>query len=253
MSSSIFFLAGSAPALTIVKSTLIRLGCQVADRPGADVTHLLLPVPSFDAEGNVKGGGQLTDILAQLPRTVTVFGGNLNRPELAGYKTVDLLQDPLYLAENAAITAHCAVKLALSQLHVTMQNCPVLILGWGRIGKCLGALLKAMGAKVTIAARKEADRAMVKALGYEAEDPGHFTHDLTQYRVIFNTVPTLILDADKVQQCGPDCLKIDLASHRGIAGDGILWARGLPGKDAPETSGDLIARTVIRLTSNRRE
>ena len=44
---------------------------------------------------------------------------------------------------------------------------------------------------------------------------------------------------------------IDLASKLGIEAEDVIWARGLPGKDAPETSGDLIARTVIRLTAKK--
>lgn len=253
MNSDLYFLAGSTPALSIAKSALLRRGCNVADHPGMAVTHLLLPVPSFEADGAIKGGGKLEPLLEQLPKTVTVFGGNLNQPELTGYKTVDFLQDPLYLAENAAITAHCAIKLALARLPVTLDGCHVLVIGWGRIGKCLSALLKAMGAKVTVAARKEADRAMVRALGYDAEDPARLSFGLMRYRVIFNTVPAPVLDADKAGHCRQDCLKIDLASVLGIAGDGVIWARGLPGKDAPETSGNLIARTAIRLAAGRRD
>ena len=47
--------------------------------------------------------------------------------------------------------------------------------------------------------------------------------------------------------CRKDCVKIELASTDGIAGSDILTARGLPGTYAPETSGKLIAATVLRL------
>jgi dipicolinate synthase subunit A len=67
------------------------------------------------------------------------------------------------------------------------------------------------------------------------------------YRVIFNTVPSPVITEDESAQCRSDCLKIDLASEVGIAGDDVLWARGLPGKDAPESSGKLIAKTILRL------
>ena len=40
---------------------------------------------------------------------------------------------------------------------------------------------------------------------------------------------------------------MDLASSPGIDGENVLWARGLPGKIAPESSGELIAKTVMRL------
>lgn len=232
---------------------LQQRGCDVASRPGADVTHLLLPVPSLDSTGALRGGGELPTLLAALPKNVTVFGGNLTTPLLSGYKTIDLLQDPLYLAENAAITAHCAVRAALRRLPVTLQGCPVLVIGWGRIGKCLAALLQRMGAQVTVAARRESDRAMLSALGFAAIDPAGLRYALMRYRVIFNTVPAPVLSEAQQAHCRPDCLKIDLASVQGIAGADVIWARGLPGKNAPESAGELIAQMVYRLAAAEAE
>jgi dipicolinate synthase subunit A len=71
------------------------------------------------------------------------------------------------------------------------------------------------------------------------------------YRVIFNTVPAPVIDEAECELCRSDCLKIDLASELGIAGEDVLWARGLPGKDAPESSGRLIALTAARLLGQR--
>ena len=51
----------------------------------------------------------------------------------------------------------------------------------------------------------------------------------------------------------PEALLMDLASLRGIEGDRVIWARGLPGKDAPESSGALIAKTVIRLLERKEQ
>lgn len=248
MNDITFYAPGGSPALAAAVDILRRKGCNVADAPGENVTHLLLSVPSFDSDGSLKEGGRLEDILKELPENVTILGGNLAYP---GYKTVDLLQDELYLAENAAITAHCAVKQALSRLPATMQGAHILVIGWGRIGKCLAALLKNMGAHVTVAARKETDRAMLRALGYEAEDTTKLSFSLMRYRVIFNTVPAPVLSGEQVKHCRPDCLKIDLASKPGIGAEDVIWARGLPGKDAPETSGELIARTVLRLARSK--
>lgn len=251
MNDLIFYAAGSSAALTAATLQLKRRGCTVVDAPDSCVTHLLLPVPSFEKEGIVKGGQPLADILQHLPETITVVGGNLSCPILEGYSCIDLLQDDLYLCENAAITAHCAVKLALQQLPVTLQGCHILVIGWGRIGKCLAELLRAMGAVVAVAARKEADRAMLSALGYNAVDPKNLTYGLIQYRVIFNTAPAPILDEYHSGYCRSNCLKIDLASKLGINCRDVIWARGLPGKDAPETSGALIARSILRLAREK--
>lgn len=247
MNGPIFYSAGHTDALEYALKELRRKGCTVMQQSGPAVTHLVLGVPSFEADGSLKGGGRLEDVLAALPSGVTVLGGNLSSAALTGYKTIDLLQDPVYLAENADITAHCAVKLALAKLPVTLRGCHVLVVGWGRIGKCLAELLKSMGAIVTVAARKETDRAMLIALGYDTADTNDLGYGLLRYRVIFNTVPFTVLPADATQYCAPDCLKIDLASSAGIEGSDVIWARGLPNRDAPESSGALIARSVLRL------
>lgn len=206
--------------------------------PSMEVTHLLLPVPSFGPDGSIVGGGSLRTLLTLLPGNVTVIGGNLDCPELVGYRTVDLLQDEGYLAANAKITAYCAIKTALNQLPVILDGCPVLVIGWGRIGKCLSRLLRQMGANVTVCTRKETDRSILSAMGYAAVD--FHQVDLTAYKVIYNTAPTMVFPT-----CPGDALKIDLASRLGLGSPDVIWARGLPGKDAPESSGELIAKTLI--------
>ena len=232
------FIAGCSPALSHARS---RLGPHVTGNPQL-ATHLLLPVPSFEPDGNVKGGTPLEDILTTLPEDVTVLGGNLNHPALAGYKTLDLLRDPFYVTKNAAVTAHCALGLILTGLPVTLEGADALVIGYGRIGKCLAGLLQALGAAVTVAARKEADRALAEAMGFDSALPGVWAPE--QYRVIINTVPAPVLGSGA---CAADALLLDLASVRGITGDRVRWARGLPGICVPETSGALIAKTALRL------
>lgn len=247
MNGKVFYSAGHTDALDYAVAALERKGCLVAHTPNKNITHLLLGVPSFDADSTLKGGGSLSDTLSALSEDITVCGGNLEHPFLEDYRTVDLLQDPLYLAENARITAHCAVKVAINKLPVTLWGCHVLVIGWGKIGKCLAALLKGMGAIVTVAARKEADRAILLALGYDTLDAEKLDYSLLRYRVIFNTAPVMLLTKEAMPYCAPDCLKIDLASAPGMDGPDVIWAKGLPSKYAPEASGELIARTVLRL------
>lgn len=239
MTSSKFLTFGTTPALGTAVQLLKGWGYSFTDTPDSTVTHLLLPVPTFAPDGTVHGGGQLETVLQALPHSICVIGGNLTSPLLQNRNCIDLLQDAIYLSENAYITAHCALRLALSRLPVALRGCKVLIIGWGRIGKCLAAMLKSMEADVTVAARKENDRAMLLALGYGAISTEAIA--VAPYRVIFNTAPQMVLPHTPA-----GALKIDLASQPGIGGEDVIWARGLPGKDAPETSGELIARTVIR-------
>ena len=223
--------AGRSAALGYARQVLENAGISF----GEEGRYLLLPVPSFESDGSIKGGGTLPE----LKEDTIILGGMLDRPELSKYTCIDLLKDPLYTAQNAKITAHCALRLAMNILPATLDDQPVLVIGWARIGKCLAQLLKSIGAKVTVAARKESDRVMLKALGYGVKDTTAL--NTAPYRVIFNTVPQMVC-----AECNGDGLKIDLASKPGLGGEDVIWARGLPGKDAPESSGRLIAQTVLR-------
>ena len=249
MKEPVFYIAGHTDALYFAEATLKKKDFRFAQSPGASVTHLLLGVPSFESNGSLKGGGKLEDILPALSPEITVCGGKLNHPSLEKYRTVDLLEDPGYVAENARITAHCALKLCMQKLPVTLWRCPVLVIGWGRIGKCLAQLMNNLGAIVTVAARKEADRAILTALGYDAIDTQALGNGLARFRVIINTAPAMMLSKEDLCNCPKDCIKIDLSSCLGIDAPDVTWARGLPNKDAPETSGELIARTILRLLS----
>lgn len=253
MDEILVYAGGRTPALRHGCRELAKMGIRVTDEPSPAVTHLLLPAPAFEKDGRIKGGGALEHILADLPEGITVIGGNLDHPILVGYNKMDLLQDGTYVARNAAITADGAVRLAGQYMDTVFEGCPVLIIGWGRIGKCLGRMLKALGADVTIAARKATDRDLAAALGYGVEDPAALEGSLRRYEVIFNTVPAMVLDDARIRFCRKDCVKIELASAPGMAGSDVIDGRGLPGKLTPAASGRLIAQTVKRLIVERTE
>lgn len=234
--------AGGSAAVFYAAEVLARAGCTILPCPDRTATHLLLPVPSFEADGRIKGGGNLETVLAALPERIPVIGGNLNHPALAGHPVIDLLQDAAYVAENASITAHCAVALAMEKLPVILAHQQVLVIGWGRIGKCLARLLRCLGAEVTVAARKENDRAMLRALGYEAVDTAGLS--TKAYRAVFNTAPEMV-----VPVCEGDGLFMELASRPGLGGANVLSARGLPGQMAPESSGELIAHRILTISN----
>lgn len=225
---------------------LQTFGFPATDHPTPEITHLLLDIPSFLPNGRLWNGDDIQPLLSMLPETITVVGGNLQHPALEGYRKLDFLQDAYYLVENAAITAECALKVAAPLIRTTFADTLTLILGWGRIGKCLAQFLKGLHCPVTIAARKEADRAILHALGYDTIDFKELPNRLSQYRLLFNTVPTPILSASLFSDL-KGCVKIELASTNVIGNEHTIIAKGLPGTYAPESSGKLIAQTFYRL------
>lgn len=234
MGNCTFYTAGSTRALDYACALLQQWGWKYDE----NAENLILPVPSFTPGGTIQGGGEIRSFLS--PETV-VFGGNLEHPALIHNRCFDLLKDPYYLAQNARITAHCALSYALKKLPVIFPDCCTLIVGFGRIGKSLADILQKLGADVTVYARKPQDRALAGMLGNRVTDT---LDDLTRFRVIFNTAPAMLIPESKLTK---QQVKVDLASVQGIGGSDVIRARGLPGKDAPESSGMLIAQSVIRL------
>ena len=236
MKQPVFCTAGETPALRHARKQLLQWGYTFSPTHQHDATHLLLPVPSLDPDGRIKGGPPLEELLQGMPENVTVLGGNL--PPLP-CRHEDFLKDPYYLEENAAITAQCTITLL--QRHSQIADQRILIIGWGRIGKQLAALLQPLGAAVTVAARQDRDLQSLEALGYRHV----WTKDwnLSQYHIIINTAPAPLLDESETH---PEAMLVDLASVRGISGRRVIWARGLPNQEAPDASGILIAKTALR-------
>jgi len=240
------YCAGTSRALHFAEEFLHQQGLPVTQVPDWNTGHVLLDVPSFRPQCNLKGGGNLDTLLTTLPDGVTIWGGNLDHTALEHSKTIDLLQDEQYLCQNAAITADCALRIAGPLLPTAWNQTSVLIIGWGRIGKCLARLLRNQDCPVCVAARKETDRAALQSLCYDAMDITEAAKTPEKYRLIINTAPAEVLSEDAVARC-PDTILMDLASRKGISGSNVIWARGLPGIHAPESSGKLIAQTMLRI------
>ena len=246
MDQSIIYCAGATAACRFAGTYLSNTSLLVTDHLDQNISHVLLDVPSFGTNGRLRSGGSIEDLLSQLPADVILCGGNLNHPALKNFRVVDFLKDENYLAQNAYITAESALDVALPYLSVTIRGCPILIFGWGRIGKCLAQLLRSIGAIVTVAARKETDRAMLSALGYKTLDTAYLRENLRSFRLVYNTVPHPVLSKEQCRYFNKDCILIDLASAQGIDHEDVIIARGLPGIHFPESSGKLIAQTFLQ-------
>ena len=173
----------------------------------------------------------------------------------------DLMRRADFLQANAAITAEGAIGVLLRESEKTLLGSRCLVAGWGRIGKLLTLRLSALGAYVTAAARRRADRAEAEALGLRALDYGQLESIAGELDFVVNTVPARVL-SDALLCCLPgDALLLELASPPGgfdpllaqNIGLRALTAPGLPGKSAPASAAALLKRTAAQIMQEQEE
>lgn len=165
-----------------------------------------------------------------------------------------LLRDDFAIL-NSVPTAEGTLQLAMEELPCTVWNMNVLVLGAGRVGRHLAMLLNSMGAKVTVAVRKGKDAAWVISNRMQ-----HCCYDfdgknLSEYRLICNTVPAVVVDENMLKQLDRNALVIDLASDNGGVdyhyalsnGIKVIHALSLPGKVAPETAAENLKRVIYNI------
>lgn len=247
----LFTFLGGDRRMQAARAVIEQAGLQTADWPSPRCTHLVLPLPAFSGD-LVREGPPLAQVLPELGPDMTLLGGMLepHRKTLedTGAKLLDYYNDETLAAANAEITAEAAVSLAMERLPVTLSGTACLVCGWGRIGQLLARKLAALGARVTVAARKPKDLGMIGAMGFAPLPMGQW-QGLSPFRVVFNTVPAPILDRQALLKTDPSCLLIELASGMvPVQERQYIRAGGLPGIYAPETAGTVIGKTILRLT-----
>lgn len=230
------------------------------------VDAILLPMPGTDERGVVRAKYsqdplQLTkEVLQHIPPSVPVFIG-WARPALKtaakafGLKLVEYNSLDELTILNSIPSAEGAVQMAMEATPITIHGSNSMVLGYGKSGLTLARLLFAMGAKVFLVARKDGDLARAYEMGLQ---PVHFVdlaQEIHKADIIFNTVPSLVLDRVALDNVQRNAVIIDIASSPGgtdfeyaaLLGVKALLAPGLPGIVAPKTAGKILARVLPKL------
>lgn len=226
---------------------------------------VILPLPIESEPGVLNApfaiNSYLTrDIFSLFPVGQMVIGGKIehNLFEKAGRSGIalfDYLEREEFSVSNAIPSAEGAIQIAMEELPITLHQANCLILGYGRIGKLLTHYLKAFGGKVTVSARKYSDLAWISAYGCNALNTLKLDGKLSDFDVIFNTVPAEVLNAKLLSELKESCLVLDLASKPGgidfatakKLGIKTIWALAIPAKAAPITAGKIIRETIYNI------
>jgi len=135
----------------------------------------------------------------------------------------------------------------------------MLVIGYGRIGTVLSAMLRGMGAIVSTVVNSGHAAALAKSCGHKTIAFEDMEKHLGEADVIFNTVPNILLDKRNMKYIRQNTLIIDLASPPyGVDvnasrdfGLKVLFTNSLPGKVAPVTAAGYILETINHIISER--
>jgi len=261
---------GDARQLTLAE-LLARDGARVrtvflSDRT-ADLTavssarHVLLPLPLEGGPGRLFAPlfphpVPLSDILAALRPCQTIFAGKVGAHIHAqalkrGLTLHDyLLREELAVA-NAVPTAEGALAAAMEALPFTIHNSRVLVVGFGRVGQCTAQRFRALGADVSVSARRPEQLALADSLGCRPVPLPRLSGD---FDLVVNTVPAVILTREVLERLGHPVL-LELASAPGgfdrdavsQLGLRLIPAPNLPGRVAPVTAARAIQQTLYHM------
>ncbi len=228
---------------------------------------VVLPLPAAGEGGRLNAplsgsAHPMEEVLAALRPGQVVCAGRVDPATAAlaegrGLTLHDYFTREELAVANAVPTAEGAIQIAMEELPITLHGARALVIGYGRLGRALAPRLSALGAKVSVAARKYAALAWAESFNWGTERIGQLAGWLCGYDLVVNTVPAPVLGEAELEELKPDCLVIDLASKPGGVdfaaaarlGRKVVWALSLPGKTAPVTAGRAIQTAIYNILS----
>lgn len=219
---------------------------------------LLFPYPFSVREDCVPCLSGLTlhprDVLSRAkPGAVLLAGRGLEADGpfvLKRYMSCDALEE-----RNADISAEASVHEAMGRMDTALMDATVLVTGYGRFGRALARRLRALGARVWVAARREEARLLAASDGMRAVSLLDLHEVLPKVDMVLSTVPARVLGEAELRAMRPGTWLLELASapygfDRDLAGALGLHAEvlpGLPARYAPRSAALALRHAVIRL------
>ena len=238
--------------------------CENVKKTIQNVEIVIGPIP-FSSDGiNINmpfSNKKLTirEIMNEINAKVLIAGGiSPDVYEMANdeyVEIIDILKREELAVLNTIATAEGTIEIIIENTNKILHGSNILILGFGRTGKVLARKLAGLSARVTCAARKDEDLAWIQAYGHRTTNINTIGENLSEFDVIINTVPHLVLTEERLQYVKKHCLLIDLASNpggidkRAVKENNLkfVWALSLPGKVAPTTSAEFIKDTIYNI------
>ena len=254
-----FAVIGTDARLAAAGRALARAGFAVGGpEQTALADYILLPLPLDESRT------PLAELLRAAKPGALALGGKLSAQARqiaaeAGVELVDYFAREELILCNAIPTAEGCIGILLQQRTRTLWGAEVLVLGFGPVGQALAVRLSALGAGVTVCARRPEQRALAESLGLRAAPLTALAGLAPAFDTVVNTIPAPVLGDGVLARLRSGSLIVDLASKPGGTdfaaaarrGHRAIHALSLPAACAPETAGEAVARTVQTMLQER--
>lgn len=237
--------------------------CAEFEKMVAEADYVVLPLPVSRDGINVNSPLSMAPVsLKRVLRAVEagkkVFGGMpdeefCEKLKCKGAELYDYYKNESLTILNSVSTAEGVIHEVIGSTEINIQGSKVALFGYGKSASAIARRMVALGAEAWVFARSERDRAAAESDGCKAVHLNSKLEHETRFDVVINTVPSLVITADFIKELPQTCLIIDIASapygvdfaaaeSRGIR---TVKAPSLPGRYAPKSAGEAIARTIL--------
>ncbi|MDE0679152.1 MAG: dipicolinate synthase subunit DpsA [Gammaproteobacteria bacterium] len=227
----------------------------------------LMPIPGIAADGSIFAEEKIIpreDLLSAMAEGAHIILGKADEglKDAAGRLGIGIHEyehDQELMLLRAPAIVEAAIRIIIENTVITIHNSSVCVVGQGNIGSVLTRSLIALGARVTVAARNPAQRAMAYAAGAEGLPLERLAKAAPGFDMILSTVPAPIVTQTIIDALPATALVMDLSAppggvdldHARRSGRKAVWARAL-GRRAPVTVGASQWRGVARIIDRLR-
>ena len=229
----------------------------------AEADMLILPIPVT----KIPEQKMLNDILNKnLTNDTLVLGGcfSTEQQELLERRDIhylDFMRDEIVTEENAVATAEGVIAELVNHSPYNIEEAKIIVTGYGCCGRAVAARLKALGARVTVLARRREVRKLAKKDGFYAADFAFGPEEAMGAAMLVNTVPALVIREPMIREMHSDAVIIDIASRPGgtdlmaaeAYGIKVVAALGLPGLYTTKSSAKVLADAILEHSKIRQD
>ncbi|MCI9083539.1 MAG: hypothetical protein HFI70_14915 [Lachnospiraceae bacterium] len=175
-----------------------------------------------------------------------------------GCKTLTFGSYDFFTAENAVLTAEGLLAEVIRYTPFSLSSANMLLLGFGRCGSAIGRLFHPLCRGIYLLEQDPQRQALAKSSSLFPVTAEDLPQILPQCQILINTIPAPVLEPSALCLLHHSCHIFDIASAPcGFPEDTtrkclLPYYRlpGIPGRFSPVTAGELIGRTIERMTEH---